>query len=308
MLNDLNCVAELLAGLCGKLKNTITVDKLLLTLLLVFSLCPDSYRGVRAQVPYLHLSPFVTTSFTVATTEVEFSYGRPSMRGRKIFGGLEPWDVVWRSGANRNPRLVMSKDFYLGDTRVKAGSYTLFTKPNFEQWEVYLYDEINQFGVPETWDEAKVVATITVKPERLLYPRETLLYAFEELSNDYMTLVLEWETSRIVIPIGLTTSEDMEATIANTLAGPDAAAYSNAAIYYIRNGKDLEQALAWLDQAIAIDKTPSYWEHLFRAQALEKLGRKDEAIAAARKCLTLAEASGSEYGQAESKVILSRLE
>lgn len=263
---------------------------------------------VRAQIPYLHLSPFVTTSFTVAITDVEFSYGRPSMRGRKIFGGLEPWDVIWRSGANRNPRLVMSKDFYLGNTRVKAGSYTLFTKPNPKAWTVYLYSEINQFGVPEEWDTDKVVASIQVTPEQIQRPRETLLYTFEELTNDHMTLVLEWETTRIVIPIGLSTSEDMEATIAATLSGPDAAAFSNAAMYYLRNGKDLNQALAWFDQAIAIDDKPSYWEHLFRAQTLEKLGRLDEAKAAAKTSLELASKSGSNYGQQESKALLKRFE
>lgn len=122
---------------------------------------------VRAQIPYLHLSPFVTTSFTVATTDVEFSYGRPSMRGRKIFGGLEPWDVIWRSGANRNPRLLMSKYFSLGGTRVKAGSYAIFTKPNPEMWELYLYCEINQFGVPKAWDKDKVVASLTITSEAL---------------------------------------------------------------------------------------------------------------------------------------------
>ncbi len=273
------------------------------TLLFLFLLCTCG----RAQVPYLHLSPFVTTSFTVATTDVEFSYGRPSMRGRKIFGGLEPWNVIWRSGANRNPRLVMSQDFFFGNTPVKAGAYTLFTKPNPEQWEVFLYDEVDQFGVPEHWQDEKVVARITLKPNTLSSPRETLLYAFETLTNDQMTLVLEWELTRIVIPIGLTTAAQMEKKIATTLAGPDAAAYSNAAIYYFRNGKDLNQALAWLDEAIKLDTTPSYWEHLFRALVLEKLGRLPEAAAAAELCLTLAQQSTSSYGIHESTALLQRL-
>jgi tetratricopeptide (TPR) repeat protein len=244
---------------------------------------------------------------TIATTDIEFSYGRPSMRGRKIFGELEPYDVIWRGGANRNPRLVMSKDFLLGDQKVKAGSYTLFSKPNLEEWTVYLYDEINQYGAPETWDEAKVVASINVKPLTLPRPIETLHYTFEEISNDHFTLVLEWETTRVVIPFKLTTREQMGSKIAKALSGPNSSDYSNAGMYALRDGKDYEQAIKWFDKAIELDDTPGYWEHLFRAQALELLGRKKEAIAGATRALAFAKQSNSDYGVNESEAIIARL-
>lgn len=276
--------------------------KLLSTLLLTF-LC----TCVSAQIPFLHLSPFNTTDITIATTKIELSYGRPSMRGRKIFGGLEPWDVVWRGGANRNPKLVMSEDFYLGDTRVKAGAYTLFSRPNPEEWTVYLYDEINQYGVPPNWEEDKILASVSVKPETLARPLETLRYSFEEISNDHFTLVLEWETSRIVIPFRLTTKELMGNKIAETLSGPDANDYSNAALYALRDSRDYEQSVAWFDKAIELDEKPSYWEHLFRGQALEKLGRLEDAAKAARYALELAEKINSNYGVTESKALLARI-
>lgn len=263
--------------------------------------------SVRAQIPYLHLSPFTTTEMTIATTDIELSYGRPSLRGRKIFGGLEPYDVVWRGGANRNPRLVMSKDFFLGDQRVKAGSYTLFSKPNPAEWTVYLYDEINKYGTPQQWDETKVVAVLKVKPAALPHPIETLHYTFEEISNDHFTLVMEWETTRVVIPFRLSTSEQMNASILKTLNGPNAADYSNAGMYALRDTKDYEQAISWFDQAIKLDDTPSYWEHLFRAQAFEKLGRKEEAVAGATRALALAKEQESNYGTAESEALLARL-
>lgn len=271
--------------------------------LLILFLC----TCVRAQIPYLQLSHATTINLKVATTDVEFVYTRPSLRGRTIFGGLEPWDVIWRGGANRNPRLTMSEDFYLGDTRVKAGSYTLFSKPNPDRWTVFLYTETGQYGVPEEWDEARVVATATIIPEQLPRPRETLRYAFGEVTNDKLTLEMEWETTRITIPIRLTTRELMENSIRNTLSGPGSGAYSNAAMYYLRDEVDLAQALAWFDLAIAIGDSPSYWNHLFRAQTLEKMARKEEAKAGARKSMELATASGSEYGITESKAILTRL-
>ncbi|WP_020567549.1 DUF2911 domain-containing protein [Neolewinella persica] len=262
---------------------------------------------VRAQIPYLHLSPFTTTEITIAATEIELSYGRPSMRGRKIFGGLEPWGKIWRGGANRNPRLVISKPITFGDTLVKTGSYTLFSKPGEKKWTVYLYDEVNKYGAPDEWDEKKVVATLVVNREVLAKPIETLSYSFEEISNDHFTLAMEWENTRIVIPFGLQTKVFMNEAIAKTLAGPNSADYSNAAMYELRDGKNYVQALAWFDKAIELDDTPSYWEHLFRAQTLVKLGRLDEARAGAQRSLEMAKKINSEYGTAESLAILDAL-
>ncbi|WP_273445796.1 DUF2911 domain-containing protein [Neolewinella agarilytica] len=277
--------------------------RLLFTALIMSFLC----TCVSAQIPFLPLSPFTTTEITIATTKIELSYGRPSMRGRKIFGGLETWDVVWRGGANRNPRLVMSEDFYLGDTRVKAGSYTLFSRPNPEEWTVYLYDETDQYGVPPNWEEDKILASVKVKPETLSRPLETLRYSFEEISNDHFTLALEWETSRVLIPFRLTTKELMSQKISKTLSGPNSNDYSNAALYALRDSKDYEQSVAWFDKAIELDDKPSYWEHLFRAQALEKLGRFQDAAKAASFALELAEKINSDYGVTESKALLARI-
>jgi tetratricopeptide (TPR) repeat protein len=229
------------------------------------------------------------------------------MRGRKIFGGLEPWGKIWRGGANRNPRLVISDPITFGGTLVKAGSYTLFSKPGQKEWTVYLYDEINKYGAPEAWDETKVVATLVVDREVLPQPIETLGYHFEEISNDHFALAMEWENTRLVIPFGLETKTLMNKAIAKTLAGPNSSDYSNAAMYELRDGKNYEQALAWFDKAIELDETPSYWEHLFRAQTLVKLGRDDEARASAQRSLELAKKRNSDYGTAQSMAILEAL-
>ncbi|MEM9931881.1 MAG: DUF2911 domain-containing protein, partial [Bacteroidota bacterium] len=187
-------------------------------------------------------------------------------------------------------------------------SYTIFLKPNPEEWTVYVYDEINQFGAPDAWDENKVVASLKIKPVALPKPLETLRYTFEEISNDHFTLVMEWETTRIVIPFQLNTKTLMARTIEQTLSGPQSRDYANAGIYALRDSKDYEQAIAWFDKAIELDKTPSYWEHLHRARALEKLGRKEEAIAGAKRALELALKSNSSYGKAWSEELLAQLE
>lgn len=276
--------------------------------LIFFAVLCASLSSAIAQVPFLHLSPTTSTQVSVATTELGFTYSRPSMRGRVIFGGLEPYDKIWRGGANRNPKLTISQDVLLGDQRILAGSYTLFHKPNPENWTVYLYDEVDEYGVPPAWDETKVIARMTLQPTALATPVETLLYTFEELSNDHFTIVMEWERTRVEIPFRLTTAEQMDATIAKTLAGPTAGDYSNAGMYAFRDAKDYKQAVTYFDKAIELQaKKPNYWPFLFKAQALEKLGRKDAAKEAATRALSLAEERNSEYGIKESQAVLTRL-
>jgi hypothetical protein len=277
--------------------------RVLYPLLLLTFLC----TSVRAQIPYLHLSPFTTTEITIATTKIELSYGRPSVRNRKIFGGLEPWGKIWRGGANRNPRLVIDKAITFGGTSVSPGSYTIFSTPGQKEWTVYLYDEVNKYGAPEHWDETKVVASMTLDREVLPRPIETLRYTFEEISNDHFTLAMEWENTRVVIPFELQTNTQMAKAIATTLAGPDSGDYSNAAMYALRDSKDYAQALVWFDKAIELDETPSYWEHLFRAQTLVKLGRLEEARTSAQRSLELAKKRNSNYGTTESIAILDAL-
>jgi tetratricopeptide (TPR) repeat protein len=229
------------------------------------------------------------------------------MRGRKIFGGLEPWGKVWRGGANRNPRLVVDKPISFGGTTVSAGSYTIFSTPGQKEWTVYLYDEVNKYGAPDPWDETKIVATLTVDREVLPHPIETLGYTFEEISNDHFSLAMEWENTRVVIPFGLQTKALMNKAITSILAGPNSNDYSNAAMYELRDGTNYEQALAWFDKSIELDPTPHYWQHLFRAQTLVKLGRLDEARAGAKHSLEMAKKINSDYGTAESMAILDAL-
>ncbi|MFT5998298.1 MAG: tetratricopeptide (TPR) repeat protein [Neolewinella sp.] len=78
-------------------------------------------------------------------------------------------------------------------------------------------------------------------------------------------------------------------------------------MYELRDGKNYEQALAWFDKSIELDQTPHYWQHLFRAQTLVKLGHRDDARAGAQHRLELAKKSNSNYGRAESMAILAAI-
>lgn len=80
---------------------------------------------------------------------IKITYGQPSKRGRIIFGGLVPLDSVWRTGANEATEITFKQDAIFGGKKVKAGTYTLFTIPSKEYWELILNKQLGQWGAYE---------------------------------------------------------------------------------------------------------------------------------------------------------------
>ena len=92
------------------------------------------------------LSPRDTVRATVGGTHVLVDYGRPSRRGRTIFGGVVPYNSVWRTGANAATTLVVDHDVMLGDTKVPAGEYTLFSVPTPDRWTLIVSKKTKEWG------------------------------------------------------------------------------------------------------------------------------------------------------------------
>jgi len=97
-----------------------------------------SFLAINAQerlVPYPHLSPLQKIETKVGIVDFTLVYSRPSIRGRKIFGDLVPYNKIWRTGVNKNTRIVFHDNVIIGDSELKAGTYTIFTKPGVDNWE-----------------------------------------------------------------------------------------------------------------------------------------------------------------------------
>ena len=103
----------------------------------------------------------------VGLTDVTVDYSRPSMKGRKIFGGLETYGKVWRTGANENTKVTFSTDFTIDGKEMKKGTYALFTIPGKETWDIILYSDATNWGVPQKWEASKVAAKVRVTPLKM---------------------------------------------------------------------------------------------------------------------------------------------
>lgn len=117
--------------------------------------------GANAQIETPAPSPFQKIEQKVGLTDVTLEYSRPSVKGRKIFGGLVPYDKLWRTGANANTKVTFGDDVTIGGKSVKAGTYAIFTKPGTSSWEVIFYSDASNWGTPREWDDMKVAATVS---------------------------------------------------------------------------------------------------------------------------------------------------
>jgi hypothetical protein len=130
--------------------------------------------------------------------DVNVRYGRPYKKGREIFGGLEKYGKVWRTGADSATTITFAKDATFGGKPVKAGTYTLFTIPNEKEWTVILNSELGQWGAYKYEEfKGKDVLQVTVPAKKLDKVVEQHTIRFTP-KND---MIIEWDQTQVSVPI-----------------------------------------------------------------------------------------------------------
>lgn len=128
-------------------------------------------------------------------TDITIVYSRPGVKGRKIWGGLVPYDKVWRAGANENTTFEVSKDVLINGQKLPAGKYGLHMIPGEKQWTI-IFSKNNSawgsFSYKQEEDALRVTVTPVAAPER-----EWLSYGFENLAGNSATAYLWWEKLKV---------------------------------------------------------------------------------------------------------------
>ena len=247
-------------------------------------------------------SPTQTIKQDFGISSMELIYSRPAMKGRKVFGDLVPWGKVWRTGANNATRIKFADDVTFGGQTVKAGEYALYTIPNQNEWEIIINKGNANWGTQ--YKQEDDVIRVKAKSEKLDNAVESFTIQFANVRSNTADLQIMWDKTSVSIPITTDIDKKVMAQIDN-LMNKDNRPYFNAAMYYLENGKDLNQALAWFDKAI--EQNPkAYWVHHQRANTLAKLGKKAEAKAAAERSMELAKAENNQdYVKLNEKLLES---
>ncbi len=148
--------------------------------------------------PQLRPSPLALAQYKTETCYLKLTYGQPMRKGREIFGKLEPYGKIWRTGANEATELTITKEVKLAGRSVRPGTYTLFTIPNPDSWTIVLNSELGQWGAFNYKAENDYLRVdVPVQKNDQIY--EALTFRFEETEAG-ADLHLMWDDVRLRIP------------------------------------------------------------------------------------------------------------
>ena len=244
-------------------------------------------QAAAPKIDFPAASPAATVKQRVGLTDVEISYSRPSMKGRTIFGGLVPYDQVWRTGANTATNITFSTAVKLNGTTVPAGKYELFSIPGKTEWTVIIHKDMSQWGA-YTYDAKNDVARVKVTPVTYPVSVESFAIGLADLRDESATLYLLWDKTRVPVKLEVEVASIIVPQIEAAMAGEGKKPYGQAAIFYLEHNLDLKKAAAWMDISIVENPKFAFYSTYHKARILAKMGDKEGALAAARKSIELA--------------------
>ncbi|MFN4893634.1 MAG: DUF2911 domain-containing protein [Bacteroidota bacterium] len=268
---------------------------------LLFGLLLSTTLLTEAQLKTPAPSPAQSLRQDFGLGNIEISYSRPGVRGRKIFGDVVPFGQVWRTGANNATTIAFTDEVIIGGKKLAPGKYGLLTIPGSKEWVVIISKQTNVTS-PADYKADQDLVRVNAAAAKSKTATETFTISLQDIKNTSCNLVISWDKRQITVPIQTEIEAKIMANIEAAMK-TEKPPYYNAAMYYMDNGKDLNQALSWFDKAVEANPT-AFWIHYQRANCLAKLGKKAEAIAGAEKSKQLAtEAKNGDYVKLNEKLI-----
>jgi hypothetical protein len=274
------------------------------TLLCLIAFISFYFQNARAQeiklkIPASSLGQRIEQDFGLGTISVK--YYRPNTKGRKIFDGMEPYGLVWRTGANNATVVTITDTIQIEGHSLAPGSYSLFSIPGGSEWTVIFNKNIDQWGA-YSYDEKQDILRFKVKPIKLAEKVETLTIQFADIHLEDGLMQIQWENTGINLHLKTNVEGRIMANIQEAMKS-EKKPYYMSAVWYYNHDKNPAQALSWMQEA---DKAQpkayniKYW--LARLQL--KTGDKKAAISSANEGLTLATAEkNAEYIRMNKEVL-----
>ena len=144
------------------------------------------------------VSPHESVSATVGGAGMSVTYGRPSMRGRKIFGSLVPYDIVWCPGADEATVLDSNKTLQIGNLRVPAGPHTIWVLPTANEWTLIV--STDESGFHTRYPASRDLGRVPFQKKAIATPVEQLTFEIRSTSATAGELAMRWETTEVTVP------------------------------------------------------------------------------------------------------------
>jgi len=242
----------------------------------------SAFSLIHAQLELPRTSPNATVSQTIGYTNVTIDYCRPGIHERKIWGGLVPYNQVWRTGANEATTIQFTTDVIVEGNKVPAGRYGLFTIPDENEWTIIFNKDDKQWGA-FNYKQDDDLLRFKVKPGKGLFT-ERMLFSFSGLTDSTVNVVLNWENVEVAFNVKAHVLDQAYLKIKEGLAAkPDNwQNYTSAANYAADNSVFLDEALKWTDKAAGLEQ--NYYPYFVKARVYYKKGEYTNALKALEKC------------------------
>ena len=248
--------------------------------------------GIQAQSTLLDLprdSQHAQITQKIGITNITINYHRPLVKGRKVFGGLQPYGQVWRAGANENTTIEFSDPVAVEGKPLAAGTYGLHMIPGEQEWTVIFSRAATSWG-SFTYDQKEDALRVIVKPQASEF-HEALTYDFDDPKPNATTVTLRWDKVAVPFKVEVNTDEIVAASLHKQLRG--IAQYTwdgwnDAANYFLTRKTNLDEALQYSDRSIQVEER--FDNLITKSDILEALNRKNDATVARNQALAMANA------------------
>lgn len=268
-------------------KKIINMKKFLLSFITVASLC-FSVSAQDFKMPAASPSQKIEQQFSIS--HIKLDYSRPSVKGRKIFGDLVPYGKLWRTGANAASKITFGEDVKINGQLIPAGTYSLYTIPGKDNWEVIINKSLENWG-NTGFNEAENVIQFTVKPTTLKDLQETFTIDVTNITTNAATINISWEYTKVSFNVTADNRDKIISYLETELKGSKPP-YAQAANYYLEQNYKLDQALTYVDKALN-ENPNAFWLHWLKARIYHKMGDTTNAIASAQKAYEISK--GTDY-------------
>src|SRR5436853_5531275 len=264
---------------------------------------------VFAQQPQVQIKPVrpsqkASVMQTIGVTDITITYSRPPVKGRTIFADapatmesrakgedtldnqnerqpgepIEPYNHVWRAGANEATLFQVTDDVLINGQPLKAGTYSLETIPGKEEWTIIFNNDPGQWGA-FTYDAKKDALRVKTKPQAVADNQEWLVYTFDPVGENSAQVNLRWE--KVSVPFTVEV-KDVKAAWRKHADEMISANPTNEVLplqvanTYLNRDKNYDEAMKFVEQSIKIKET--FGNLSSKANILWAAGKKDEAI------------------------------
>lgn len=213
----------------------------------------------------------------IGLSDITVTYHRPGVKGRTIWGGLLPYDQVWRAGANEPTLITFSDPVTINGTKLGAGTYRFLLIPGKTEWTLIFNTEVKNWGTiyEEKYDSLKVKVQPVAIPHE-----EWLSFSLTDLTPTSARVVVAWEKLAVSFTAEFATLAKIESQVG------DWRVLNQAARYGLAEKFSPEQAMVWVERSLVLNRTAANVRT--KAELLAQKGNFKEAIALAEESIKLA--------------------